>query len=709
MKTFTIIFLLFILSMTTNGQVKILFDATKAESAGNADWVIDADAHNISYSAGPAVVVPGANDLESNAQRYPTPDQSTVTSSTSETYWQGAISAWGIDCVKKGYQVETLPYNGQITYGNAGNLQDLSNYKVFIVCEPNIVFSTSEKTALINFVQNGGGLFMVSDHTISDRNNDGWDSPAIWNDFMSNNGTQSNPFGMTFDLADFSQTTSNIPSLPGDPLLHGVMGDVTQAMWSNGTSMTLTPGSNSSIKGVVYKTGSSFGNSNVMCAYATYGNGRVVGFGDSSPCDDGTGDPGDQLYSGWTGEANGSHEKLLMNATIWLASSTSGAAPTATTQAGSSVTATTATLNGIVNPNSASTTYHFDWGLTNSYTNSTTTTSAGSGSSATNVNAGISGLTPGTLYHFRVSATNSVGTTNGNDLTFTTSTPTLSVTPTNQPVSASAGSTSFTVTSNTAWTAVSNQTSWCTVTPSGSGNGTITATFTLNSMVTQRVANVTVTVSGLTPIVVTVTQAAASPTLSVTPSNQAVPAGSGNTSFSVTSNSSWSAVSNQSWCTVTPSGNGDGTIAVSYLQNQVMTPRTANITVSVSGLLPVTVTVSQETSITTTEPTNFPTDFSGHNIVVQWNDATGGVVPTGYLIRMSNIGFSSIVTPLDGTMVPDSFSDKNVVAGVQEAWFKNLQTNTTYYFKIFAYQGWGSSIDYKTDGEIPTVQQTTGE
>ncbi len=143
------IYIVVLLSLVTfnlsKAQVKILYDATKAETAGSADWVIDADAHDLGYSSGPAVL--GGGD-ESDPQRFPTPDQSTVTSSTLETYWEGGISAWGIDMVKKGYYVETLPYNGSITYGNSGNVQDLSNYKVFIVDEPNIKFTAAEDTAI---------------------------------------------------------------------------------------------------------------------------------------------------------------------------------------------------------------------------------------------------------------------------------------------------------------------------------------------------------------------------------------------------------------------------------------------------------------------------------------------------------------------------------------------------------------------------------
>ena len=316
----TIILLIILVSFSTSySQVKILFDATKAESAGNADWVIDADAHNISWSTGPAVVGSGN---ESNPQRIPTPAQSTITSSTAETYWEGALSSWGIDLVKKGYIVETLPYNFAITYNNTSNAQDLSNYKVFIVCEPNIMFTTAEKTAIVQFVKNGGGLFMVSDHANSDRNNDGKDSPQVWNDLMYNNSVQSNPFGIKFDSVDISGTYTNVATLPTDSLLHGPMGTVTEVQWTNGNTMTLTPTVNPTVKGIVYKTGASTtGTTNALVARANYGSGKVAAIGDSSPCDDGTGDPNDQLYTGWAVDASGNHEKLIINATIWLASS----------------------------------------------------------------------------------------------------------------------------------------------------------------------------------------------------------------------------------------------------------------------------------------------------------------------------------------------------------------------------------------------------
>ena len=314
---------IFCLNITQAQTIKVLFDATKAETAGNADWVIDADLFNLNYN--PNATVGGGN--EANAQGIPSPPQSGITASTSETYWKGGISNWGVDCVKKGYTVETLPFNGSITYGNAANPQDLSSYQVYIICEPNILFSAAEKTAIINFVSNGGGLFIVSNHDGADRNGDGDDSPHILNDLFNNNGIQVNPFGFTFDYVSFSQTSSNIPNLPGDSLLNGPMGNVTKVQWNSGTSITLNTTANSTAKGVAYKSGSAFGAANVLCAYSRYGNGKVVVIGDSSPSDDGTGDTNDNLYNGYIAGASGNHQKLIMNATIWLATPSEGLLP----------------------------------------------------------------------------------------------------------------------------------------------------------------------------------------------------------------------------------------------------------------------------------------------------------------------------------------------------------------------------------------------
>ena len=192
------------------------------------------------------------------------------------------------------------------------------------------------------------------------------------------------------------------------------------------------------------------------------------------------------------------------------------------------------------------------------------------------------------------------------DVTITgTSSATLTVTPPNQNVAATGGTTPFTVTTAAAWTA-SSDAAWCTVTPSGTGNGTLTATFTLNSAATSRVANITVTATGAPSVTVTVTQAAGTANLIVTPSNQNVTSPSGNASFTVTSNVAWTVVSDAAWCTVTPIGTGNGTITATFTQNTTTTSRVANITVTATGIPSVTVTVTQanETASLAVTPSN---------------------------------------------------------------------------------------------------------
>lgn len=102
------------------------------------------------------------------------------------------------------------------------------------------------------------------------------------------------------------------------------------------------------------------------------------------------------------------------------------------------------------------------------------------------------------------------------------------------------------------------------------------------------------------------------------------------------------------------------------------------------------------------EPVSHPTDFSAHTIVLNWNDAVGGVLPDGYLIRMSDTGFENIVVPTDGITVSDNYWNKNVLYGLETCVFGGLSENTIYYIKMYGYTGSGSGIDYKTD---ETVQQ----
>jgi gliding motility-associated-like protein len=98
-----------------------------------------------------------------------------------------------------------------------------------------------------------------------------------------------------------------------------------------------------------------------------------------------------------------------------------------TTQAATNITTTAATLNGTVNAQGTATssitirysTVKADVDV-GSGTQASVSPSSLSGSTATNITANVTGLTPSTTYYFRASATNAGGTANGATLSFTT-------------------------------------------------------------------------------------------------------------------------------------------------------------------------------------------------------------------------------------------------------------------------------------------------
>jgi alpha-tubulin suppressor-like RCC1 family protein len=102
-----------------------------------------------------------------------------------------------------------------------------------------------------------------------------------------------------------------------------------------------------------------------------------------------------------------------------------GLAPNVHTEPASAVTNTSATLNGEVEANNLPTTYRFEYGTSTVYGSSAPLPegSAGSGATAEAVSATIGELQPETVYHYRIVATNSDGTTYGRDQQLDTATP----------------------------------------------------------------------------------------------------------------------------------------------------------------------------------------------------------------------------------------------------------------------------------------------
>lgn len=170
------------------------------------------------------------------------------------------------------------------------------------------------------------------------------------------------------------------------------------------------------------------------------------------------------------------------------------AAPTASTTAATVVGSSTATLNGTVTPNGASTTVSFEYGLTTSY-GSSTGTSTITGTSSSNINSTLTGLAAETAYHYRVVATNSYGTSYGSDVSFTTTAVGAVVSPTATTGTASAATTTATlngtVNANNGSTTVTFE--YGTTTSYGS-----TATATPSTVTGSSATSVAASLSGLT-------------------------------------------------------------------------------------------------------------------------------------------------------------------------------------------------------------------
>jgi hypothetical protein len=98
--------------------------------------------------------------------------------------------------------------------------------------------------------------------------------------------------------------------------------------------------------------------------------------------------------------------------------------PSVITTAATNITQNSATLNGTVNANGDTTTVSFEYGLTTAYGTTVPGVPATvTGTTVTPVLANITGLFPDTVYHYRIIGTNIIGTSQGNDMTFSTQGP----------------------------------------------------------------------------------------------------------------------------------------------------------------------------------------------------------------------------------------------------------------------------------------------
>lgn len=107
---------------------------------------------------------------------------------------------------------------------------------------------------------------------------------------------------------------------------------------------------------------------------------------------------------------------------VTVTAAQTASAPGTVTNVATSITSTTATLAGTVNPNGADTHFIFAYGTSSTLSGATQTPSQDLGSTPGSdaVSASLNGLMPSTTYYYQAIAQNSVGTTSGSIFSFTT-------------------------------------------------------------------------------------------------------------------------------------------------------------------------------------------------------------------------------------------------------------------------------------------------
>jgi hypothetical protein len=110
-----------------------------------------------------------------------------------------------------------------------------------------------------------------------------------------------------------------------------------------------------------------------------------------------------------------------------LAAAPTPSAPSATTSYASHATYSSVIVYGYVNPHGAATGCSFQYGTTTGYGGQTPLAPAGNGTMTIKLSQTITGLQPGTTYHYRIAAVNGAGLTYGADRTFKTASVPLSL------------------------------------------------------------------------------------------------------------------------------------------------------------------------------------------------------------------------------------------------------------------------------------------
>ncbi len=169
-----------------SAAIKVLYDDTHGQTAGNADWII--------------------------------------TGAYSEMAAMLASQGFVLDSLKK------VAGDGRMTP------ELLANYRGLILAEPNNAYQPAEQQAIVAWVKNGGGLFAIGDHGGADRDNDGYDAVKALNEFTPS-------FGFTFTGDFFYEAPVQGTINTAHPVMFGVRA---LGCWA-GSTFTVAPAADAKV------------------------------------------------------------------------------------------------------------------------------------------------------------------------------------------------------------------------------------------------------------------------------------------------------------------------------------------------------------------------------------------------------------------------------------------------------------------------------
>lgn len=234
-------------------QPRILYDDTHGQTAGNADWIIT-----------------------------------------------GAYSEMADTLTANGFVIDSL---SKVSEQGRFTSELLANYQAVILAEPNNAYREEEAEAIVQFVLNGGGAFLIGDHGGADRDGDGVDAVIAFNAFCPR-------FGFSFAGDYIYEAPVAGPLNKDHPVMFGVRA---VGAWA-GSTFVLQRNAQARAVGLI----ESRHKKAPYIVAAEAGKGRVVAIGDSSPFDDGIGSGAQKKLHDSYDSFMYSHPQLAYNALVWV-------------------------------------------------------------------------------------------------------------------------------------------------------------------------------------------------------------------------------------------------------------------------------------------------------------------------------------------------------------------------------------------------------